>query len=167
MGPNWAEIAQAVAQAATVVVTLVGMIFVILQLRQVASATRGSTAERLAAQRYEVIRFMAQRPETYPYFYEDINPEETAADGTVIAFVQYATEMLANYIENVALQREHMSAETWRSWKLFIKSVYLSSPALRVFLQRDEQWYDPKLMVIIRDIEHERQRATKHAAEMG
>ncbi len=160
MDPNWAEITQAVAEVITAITAVGGVIFVVKQLQSVERATRGATYERLAAQSYDVIRFLAQRPQTYKYFYENAEfPDgDDAQDNELRQFVQYATEMLANYCEYVALQKRHMARDTWDSWRSFIEATYECSPLLREFMRREERWYASELIQIFRDIDARNKR---------
>jgi hypothetical protein len=160
MDASLTDMVSASAASVTALTAIAGAIFVVRQLRSVERATRGATYERLAAQSYEVIRFLAQKPETYKYFYEDANLPDApdSQDPTLRPFVNYATEMLANYCEYIALQRRYMSPTTWKTWLTFIEGTYQCSPVFRAFIEREGQWYADELIKIIEDIKKGKKR---------
>ena len=125
------------------------------QLQSVKQATRGATYERLAAHSCEVIRFLAQKPQTYKCFHEDIEFPD-GDDGhhpELRQLVQYATEMLANYCEYVALQKRYTAHDTWETWNSFIEATDESSPVFREFMKREAKRYAKELIQIFRDID--------------
>jgi hypothetical protein len=69
MEPNWAEIIQAIASLATMLVAAGGICFVSRQIKQVERSIRSNTNERLTGESLEILRFLAEHPETYDYFY--------------------------------------------------------------------------------------------------
>jgi hypothetical protein len=86
--PNWAEKIQAIAGLATMVVAAGGICFVWWQMKQVERSIRSNTNERLTGESLEILRFLAEHPETYDYFYNGKEPT-----GDVDNMLKYATEM--------------------------------------------------------------------------
>jgi hypothetical protein len=74
---DWSAV-EAVGTWATALVAVGGIIFVRRQLQQVERTIRGDTHERLTTESFEVLKFLASEPKSYPYFYEGKNLEEVA-----------------------------------------------------------------------------------------
>jgi hypothetical protein len=55
----------------TMLVALGGIFFVLRQIKQVERTIRGTTHERLTAESFDLLRFLASAPHTYSYFYEE------------------------------------------------------------------------------------------------
>jgi hypothetical protein len=69
MDPNWAENIQAYASVATAVIALGGAWFVLRQIKQVDRGIRSNTNERLMTESLDILRFLAEHPGNYEYFY--------------------------------------------------------------------------------------------------
>ena len=128
--------------------------FVRRQLQQVERTIRGDTHERLTAESFEVLKFMASNPQSYPYFYEGKHLAERSEDRI---FVLYATELLANYMEHVIHQRPNMSTEDWKVWDRFINDTLTLAPVVRSFLRQRKEWYSAELVAIYERIERQLQ----------
>src|SRR5271163_1397506 len=130
MGPNWAEIVQALAAVVTAVIALAGIAFVVLQLRQVDRSVRSATQERLTSESFEIITFLASIPGSYAYFYEGKSipsgePNEER--------LRYAAEMILNFMEHLVLQKDNLR-DDWPVWKDFILYTFHSAPSVRATL---------------------------------
>ena len=141
-GLNWTAI-EAIGVWATALIALGGIFFVRRQLRQVERTIRGNTNERLTTESFEIIKFLASRPESYPYFYLG---RELGEDDENRDFVLYAAEMITNYLEHVVAQKEDMSARDWKTWEHFVIEQLQMSPVIREHLRDNKDWYSPELM---------------------
>jgi hypothetical protein len=66
----WAAV-EACGTCVTALTALVGIIFVTRQLKQVERTIRGDVSERLTAGSIEILKLLAAKPESYPYFYNE------------------------------------------------------------------------------------------------
>lgn len=130
-------------------VNLVGFVFVIRQIRQQALATRGETYASLCGLSYEILQMMADHPELYPYFYEN---KELAADAPDRVRVLCCCEMVANYCDNTALQRENIPDHVWQRWRVFIKQQVAMSVVLKGFFLEYRMWYSPEIGEILDEL---------------
>ncbi|MGD0720863.1 MAG: hypothetical protein ABR970_07420 [Roseiarcus sp.] len=155
-----ADIVQAVSAVATAVIAGIGVYFVTKQLGQVERTIRGTTHERLTGESLEILRFLAEHPETYPYFYEGKNLEDDSENRVLIL---YSTEIVCNYIEHVCLQRPNMTAGDWAVWRSFVEDTCRNAPIVRWYLEKYKKWYTRKLLEIsaqaARDLQSEASRA--------
>ncbi|MFM9170985.1 MAG: hypothetical protein ACKOTD_12985, partial [Phycisphaerales bacterium] len=101
-----------------IAVNVVGFYFVVRQIRQQALATRGDTYTNLCGLSYDILRMMAERPHLYPYFYER---KPLAEAGEHRVEVLCCCEMIANYCDNTALQRENIPDHVWQRWRNFVR----------------------------------------------
>ncbi len=146
MNPTWADVTMAVAAVGSLVVTAVGLYAVYIQIKKVREAVWGETNGRLCDQSLELLRFLAEKPETYDYFYGGKELEE---DHPNRVFILYASEAIANFLEHLALQRGNLPGQQWDTWRRFIRSTYDGSPAVRDFFKRHREWYSDELLSIL------------------
>ncbi len=146
MAPNWAEIVEAIAAAGTMAVAFGGIFFVLRQIKQVERTIRGTTHERLTAESFELLRFLASAPHTYAYFYEGkpLGPDDEHRE-----FILYATEAIVNYLDHVIAQKPNMNAEDWKVWKQFIEDTCRRAPVVRAHLEKHGAWYGPELITML------------------
>ena len=57
--------------------------------------------------------------------------------------------MIANYCDNVTLQRENMPDYIWQRWRNFIISQLDTSLVFREFMNEYSEWYSPEMILII------------------
>jgi hypothetical protein len=138
----------AYAAWAMVFVTAIGLTFVGWQVRQAERNIRASTSERLSAQSFDVIRFLAQYPESHDYFYGGKPLDKSEPN---YRFMLYAAEILTNYIENVVAQLPNMDDELKVRWKCFVEDTYKMSPAVQGHLREFGRWYDARLIKLLKD----------------
>ena len=85
---------------------------------------------RLMAESLEILRFLADHPGNYDYFYHSKDPPETQDES-----LKCATEMIANYLEHVVLQKDTLPKEV----------QVARSPIVRSHLKKYRDWYDVRL----------------------
>ena len=148
---DWSAV-EAVGTWATALVAVGGIIFVRRQLQQVERTIRGETHERLTTESFEVLKFLASEPKSYPYFYEGKNLEEGCE---IRVFVMYAAELLANYMEHVVAQRANMSDADWKIWNRFLHETLSLAPVVRGFLRSRRGWYSAELVSMSDKVEQQ------------
>jgi hypothetical protein len=143
-----AYVANALA-VASICVNVCGFYFVIRQIRQQALATRGETYTNLCGLSYEILRMMAERPHLYPYFSER---KPLAEAGERRVEVLCCCEMIANYCDNTALQRENIPDHVWQRWRNFIVEQIRLSVVLQDFMTEYKAWYSPEVGEILDEV---------------
>ena len=129
-----------IAAWCTVIITLGGIAFVLIQIRQFKINLQSGTNERLMAESLEILRFLAEHPGNYDYFYHDKSPPEVQDES-----LKCATEMIANYLEHVVLQKSTLPKDVQKTWQTFVEDTYARSPIIRWHLKNYQDWYDAKL----------------------
>jgi hypothetical protein len=158
--PNWAEAVQAITAIATLFIAVGGIFLVLRQLRQVERTIQGTTHERLTAESFEVLQFLASIPNSYPYFYNGKPLDKTDENFETL---RYATEFLTNYLEHVVLQRGNMKDEDWPFWRDFVIDTLHSSPAVLDYLRTYWRWYADDLIQLAREAASERPKESTPA----
>jgi hypothetical protein len=139
---TYATIASALSSLVVAVVAIIGAVYVPRQFKQVERSIRGSTYERLTNESFEVIKFLASRPNSYPYFYEH---KEIDHDNPDLEFILYAAEVVSNFLEHVMLEKKNMTGLDWKVWEKTVLDSCDRSPALRDHLRKYRDWYIPEL----------------------
>jgi hypothetical protein len=155
---DFADTVQAFASVATAGIAGGGVYLVIKQLKQVERTIRGTTYERLTEESLEILRFLADHPETYPYLYEGRPLDDSDPNRVVIL---YSSEIVCNYMEHVCLQRPNMTDGDWNVWRAFVEDTCRNAPIVRWYVEKYQKWYTKSLVEISaqvsRDLEQEGQ----------
>jgi hypothetical protein len=157
MNPNWAEIIMALAAVGSFFVTAIGLIFLYIQLKKLSESSWSDTQTRLQEQSLQLIRFLAEKPESYDYFYNNKPLAETDPNRI---YILYAAEALANFIEHVVLQQNNMPNQQWLVWERFIRNTYEGCSVLQEFFRLRRNWYSQNILSIIDDCDRKIQQQT-------
>ena len=118
--------------------------------------SRGDVNERLYKQSLEIMRFFAENPEVRPYFYDNKDIAQTGNELERLKVLSTA-EMVAGFMELVALQIEDQPAEIQPRWKAYILDGYKSSVVLREHISDCVAWYaDDFLHLLPEDFQNEK-----------
>ncbi len=132
-------------------VNVFGFYLVLKQVRQQALATRGDTYTNLCGLSYDILRLIADQPYLYDYVYND-KRISSQTPGSERVQVLICCEMIANYCDNVALQRENIPDAIWQRWRTFIREQVAASGELNVFLRQNASWYSPDLVAVLDEV---------------
>lgn len=135
----------------SILVNIVGFYFVIRQITQQALATRGETYTSLCGLSYEILKMISDHPYLYDYFYKN---KKLAPDSDHKVQVWMCCEMIANYCDNVTLQRENIPEAVWVRWKNFIKGQLDISTELKSFMLEYKNWYSAEMIQILEDVQN-------------
>src|SRR5438128_4922922 len=118
--------------------------------------SRGDVNERLYNQSLEIMRFFAENPEVRPYFYDNKDIARAGSELEKLRVLSTA-EMVAGFMELVALQIEEQPAEIQPRWKAYIVDGYNSSVVLREHISDCVAWYaDDFLHLLPEDFQNEK-----------
>jgi hypothetical protein len=140
----------ALVSVGSLVVTAIGLYAVYVQIRKLREAVWGDTHGKLCDESLELLKFLAEKPQTYDYFYKG---KELEPDHPDRVFVLYASEALVNFLEHLVLQKRNLPEPQWATWRRFICSTYESSPTVRSFLKERRDWYSEDLTAITDECE--------------
>lgn len=127
----------------SIAVNVVGFTLIVLQVQQQARAIRGDTYTNLCGLSFEIVNYLAQRPQLYKYFYQRA---EFKADDEYWVETRLCCEMIANYCENNLMQREGIPRQVWESWVRFVQQQLSTSVVLQEYLDEYRDWYSPALV---------------------
>ena len=102
--------------------------------------SRGDVNERLYNQSLAIMCFFAEHPEVRPYFYDNKDLSQAGSELEKLRVLSTA-EMVAGFMELVALQMDDQPAEIQPRWKAYIVDGYNSSPVLREHVATCITWY--------------------------
>ena len=129
----------------SLLVAAVGLYAVYYQIKKLQQSNWSNTHSILSSQSLEILKFFGEHPETYPYFYEKKVLEKGSSDKIIIL---YAAEALANFIEQLVLQKDNMPEKQWDVWYRFILTTFDKSVVVKTFLNDNRRWYADELMNI-------------------
>lgn len=148
MNASWTDVTQAFCAIGTFVIALVGLPFLIYQIRQLERAVQGDTQEKMFSKSFEIIQRMLEHPEVRPYILGGQRvPEKSEVQPTVRAFV----EMLADFFELIYLQRTNMEDDIWVSWSSYIHDIYKRCPELQVYFDENATWYFSPFLAFLKE----------------
>jgi hypothetical protein len=131
------------AFSALLVVITLG--FIAYQTQQATQLAKRQAYEGSSAQMSAIDNMFVEHPELYPYFY----------DGKVIAksdpeYLKVLTVAMAltNFLE-ASLPREGADPMPW--WEKYISEQYAISPIMSEYLEQRQNWFDPRLVKIMRE----------------
>ncbi|MFC7218850.1 hypothetical protein ACFQLX_11825 [Streptomyces polyrhachis] len=146
---EWAQNAQAWAAIGSSAMSLVGLGFLIVQLRHLVENLH-STARRST---YEVgIRLkevFIEHPHLRPYFFENAEAPPEHPERHRIAAV---AELYCIYMQEISSQQRNVSPANRAAWKALLTSIYTSSPAVRHQLATHHGWYSQELTAALHEI---------------
>jgi hypothetical protein len=91
---SWTDATQAFASCASLLVTILGFIFVVHGIRQVERNIRSDTNAGLCNQSIEILNALISKPECYPFFYDN---KPLADNDPHRVEILCLAEMIANY----------------------------------------------------------------------
>ena len=92
---------------------------------------------------------ISENPYLYDYFY---NNKKLETDSEYRVQVLMCCEMIANYCDNVTLQRENIPDAVWLRWKNFIKGQLEISIELKSFMLEYKDWYSAEMIAILNEV---------------
>ncbi|MCA1566133.1 MAG: hypothetical protein LC803_10945 [Acidobacteria bacterium] len=118
------------------------------QIKVMAAQSQGSVNERLYNQNFELMRFLAEHPKLRPYFYEnkELSEAETAEEKLQVLS---AAEMIAGFLELVALQMSEIPEGIQLRWQNYIIDEYNSSSVLREHFNTYGDWYAEEFLRLL------------------
>jgi len=118
------------------------------QIEVMMVSARGDVNERLYNQSLQIMRFFAENPSLRPYFAD--NRDLSACENELEKCRVLSTvEMVAGFMELVALQLAEQPAEIQPRWKAYIVDGYNSSAVMREHIATCTAWYAEDLLRLL------------------
>ncbi|MCS6844323.1 MAG: hypothetical protein NZ528_08385 [Caldilineales bacterium] len=144
--PLWTDVLQATGAIGALIISTVGFAVLIYQVRQLERSIRGNVNESLYNQNLEFLRVLTNNPDLRPYFYE--NRDVTVEDPKYYQVMSLA-EILASFLELIALQKSDIPKHVWVHWLSYIQDMYRSSPVLRQHFRDNKSWYSRDILTLL------------------
>ena len=135
----------------SILVNITGFYFIVKQIKQQALATRGETYTSMCGLSYDILNMIFGNPFLYDYIYKN-KRLGVAVENRIQVLI--CCEMIANYCDNVALQKENIPDHIWQRWRNFIKEQVSLSYELYKFMDEYRSWYSPEIIVILDEVDH-------------
>jgi len=141
-----------IGYAAAVIGAVLGGVFALKatkrQVEVMLLQSRGDVNERLYNQSLTIMRFFAENPEVRPYFYDNKDLSKAPSELEKLRVLSTA-EMVAGFMELVALQIEDQPEHIKPRWKAYLCDQYNSSAVLREHISTCIAWYADDLLLIL------------------
>jgi hypothetical protein len=149
MDPNWVI---AFATGIQAFLTLVGFVFIYLQLREVKETIQGDAQDSLYTHYLGVLSMLAQKPHLYPYFYENKTANVDAHHPNLRQEVALMSEVILGLVEHSVMFKQAVPGKAWdHCWRPYAKERFKASSELSQFFEKNKSWYAKDLSEVLQD----------------
>lgn len=139
---------EATMSLGAVIVSIIGFVFVVYQLRQ----NRLAMEENVHAQVYNighnVYATLSNNSEIYPYFYSSIGIPD---DDELRSQVYITAEMLADFFEYIIHGRDVMAESLRVGWIVYMQKMYQRSLCFREYVHNNQESYSGKFIATLKN----------------
>ena len=107
-------------------------------LKEMSLANQASVSERLASQSIEILKYIADDPQLYEYFYKN---KPLVVETPTRTKVLCCAEIMANFLEHIFLQRPSIPVASQEAWMRYVRDHYSASHVVRDFVTEHRHWY--------------------------
>ena len=107
-------------------------------LKEMSLANQASVSERLASQSIEILKYIADDPQLYEYFYKN---KPLVVETPTRTKVLCCAEIMANFLEHIFLQRPSIPVASQEAWMRYVRDHYSASHVVREFVTEHRHWY--------------------------
>ena len=107
-------------------------------LKEMSLANQASVSERLASQSIEILKYIADDPQLYKYFYKN---KPLVVETPTRTKVLCCAEIMANFLEHIFLQRPSIPVASQEAWMRYVSDHYSASHVVREFVTEHRHWY--------------------------
>lgn len=145
---KWTDKVQAMCGVLTLVATIIGFIFLSIQITQAKHALQASAHTAIYAQIQTIDQIFVDKPSLRKFFYDNYDFPADATEKEKEAVVPVA-DVMQDFFEHVTLQRENLPENKWPLWLKYMRFVYDNSPVMRRHLKENAAMYDPEYVKLI------------------
>ncbi|HEY8562570.1 MAG TPA: hypothetical protein VIL74_19480 [Pyrinomonadaceae bacterium] len=113
--------------------------------------TSGNVNERLYNQNLEIMRFLAEHPNLYPYFFSNKELGESMGE-TEREQVYCTAAMIIGFMNLIAVQIDELPEGQRPNWNRYVMEQYEASGVLRRQIDSHSNWYCSGVLKLISDI---------------
>ena len=107
-------------------------------LKKMSLANQASVSESLASQSIETLKYIADDPQLYEYFYKN---KALVVETPTRPNVLCCAEIMANFLEHIFLQRPSLPVASQEAWMRYVRDHYSASHVVREFVTEHRHWY--------------------------
>ncbi|MDX1539172.1 hypothetical protein [Arsukibacterium sp.] len=122
---------------------VIGLAFVIYQLKKLNTSIRISAQSALYQQSSTVRAIIVEHPNLRKYFFEK---EEISSDSEHYDRVKTIAEMFLNYLEHLVIQQGSLRAGDLAAWHRFVSRTINASPIMQNLLKEKPEFYSDDLL---------------------
>ncbi len=143
ISPDWIS---AIGTWAQVILIAISFWFILAQIRDLRRSLESNVSHNIYELMIDNDRFFASNPHLRGYFYcgKEINDLEENEKERIFALA----EMLTDCFDDAYQQQTIMTEDVLESYKSYVRSIYLSSPALRQYISENNNWYSEKFITL-------------------
>jgi hypothetical protein len=138
---------QTIALVIGVFLQVVGLGFVIYQLKRVNTSIRVSAQSALYQQSASIRQLIVDRPDLRKYIFDGVHIDRNSADYDRVRTV---AEMTLNYLEHLVIQQDSLRADDHSAWKRFVVRTIGASPVMQQILSENPDSYSSDLVQVYR-----------------
>ncbi len=141
----------AAGQWAGIVVALFGLVFVVIQVRDLARqqklAAKAATSLLygvVSEAMYRVNNVFYEHPGWVQYFYEAVEAPSRLSEAELLTQLDRVCELVMDFVDAVVEQKRVLPAEVsmdWSTWEAYFRYLYVNSPVLRTFIDENLDLY--------------------------
>ena len=141
ISPDWVGAIGTWAQALLIVVSFW---FILIQVKDLRRSLESNVSHNIYENMIENDRFFASNPHLRGYFYSgrEIKELQDNEKEQILAIA----EMVADCLDDAYQQQTTMTKDVLSSYKEYVRSMYLYSPALRQYISENSAWYPIKFI---------------------
>ena len=143
--PHWADAFQGLGTVASALISLLGFVMVIRQLRYTRQAIETQTQAQIYNMGLEAYKIIVEHPDLGQYIYDGapLPPTGPARHKAFSAF-----ELFCDYFEYIILQEGAVSEDVRASWMRYMEQLFQSSIALQEFVNSRKSQYTPQFLAL-------------------
>jgi hypothetical protein len=146
---NWTEAAQGICAILSVIVTIIGFLLIIRQIRQTQKTIEQSNHTSIYAISAEFNKYLADNSELRPFLYEGkaFEMSQNLSDKILIV-----CEMLTDMFEFIVIEHRSINPSIYGTWRAYIELIYSKSPAFRYYIELYKPTYSKELLTVFTEI---------------
>jgi hypothetical protein len=113
--------------------------------------TNGNANERLYNQNLDIMRFIAEHPSLYPYFFKNKEMNESTKQ-VEREQVHCTAVMIVGFMNLIAVEINELTDTQRPSWTRYVLDQYESSSVIRQQIDSHSNWYCAGVLKLIEEI---------------
>ena len=138
---------QSIALITGVFLQVLGLLFVIYQLKRVNTSIRVSAQSALYQQSSVIRHMLVEHPEVRKYIFES---EPASKDLDNYDRICTIAEMMLNYLEHLVIQEDSLRKHDRDAWARFVRRTIDASPVMQEILESKPEFYSSDLVDVYR-----------------